>query len=51
MDTFHDYLISTTHVSAKHAPYYVGWVQQVYEITGDKLSISLSRDAEQETLR
>jgi len=51
MDTFHDYLISTTHVSAKHAPYYVGWVRQAYEITGEKLTVPLSGDAEQETLR
>jgi len=46
MNTVHDYLISTTHVSAKHAPYYVRWVRQVYEIAGDKLSISLFRDYE-----
>ena len=46
MNTFHDYLISTAHVSAEHAPYYLGWVRQTYEITGEKLTVPLSRDAE-----
>jgi hypothetical protein len=43
--------ISTTHVSAEHAPYYIGWIRQAYEITGEKLTAPLSRDAEQETLQ
>jgi hypothetical protein len=51
MDTCHDYLISTAHVSAKHAPYYVGWVRQAYEIAGEKLTVPLSRDDEQKTLQ
>ena len=51
MNTFHDYLIFTAHVSAEHAPYYVGWVRQAYEIAGEKLIASLSRDAEQKTLQ
>jgi len=48
MDPFHDCLVSTTHVSAKHAPYYSGWVRQAYEIVGEKLTVPLSRDDEQE---
>lgn len=51
MDPFHDCLISTAHLSAEHAPYYVGWVRQVYEITGENLTAPSSRDAEQETLQ
>ncbi len=50
-DTFHDYLISTAHVSAEHASYYIGWVRQAYEIVGEKLTAPLSRDDEQETLQ
>jgi hypothetical protein len=41
MNTVHNYLISTAHVSAEHAPYYVGWVRQAYEIAGEKLTTSL----------
>jgi len=48
MHTFHDYLISTAHVSAEHAPYYVGWVRQAYAIAGERLTVPLSRDDEQE---
>ncbi len=51
MDTSHDYLISTAHVSAEYAPYYVGWVRQAHKIAGDKLTIPLSRDGEQKTLQ
>jgi len=51
MDTFHDYLIPTAHVSVERAPYYVGWVRQAYEIAGEKLTVPLSRDDEQETLQ
>ncbi len=39
MHTFHNYLILAVHASAEYAPYYVGWVRQVYEITGEKLTI------------
>jgi hypothetical protein len=51
MDTSHDYLISTAHVSAEHAPYYIGWVRRAYEIAGEKFTVPLSRDDEQETLQ
>ena len=50
-NTFYDYLISAVHVSAKHTPCYVGWVRQAYEIAGEKLTVPLSRDDEQEALR
>jgi len=49
-DTFHDCLISTGHVSAEHAPYYVGWVRQAYEIAREKLTV-FSGITKQETLR
>jgi hypothetical protein len=32
MDTSHDYLISNVHVPAEHAPYYIEWVRQAYEM-------------------
>ena len=51
MYTFHDYLISTAHMSAEHAPCYIRWVRQVHEIVGEKLTVPLSRDVEQKMLQ
>ena len=51
MAPFHDSLISTAHVSAEYVPYYVGWVRQAYEITGERLTAAPSRAAEQKTLQ
>ena len=32
MEAFREYVVATAHVVPKHAPYYVGWVQQAYAL-------------------
>jgi hypothetical protein len=34
MEAFREYIVATAHVAERHAPFYVGWVRQAYELAG-----------------
>jgi len=50
MDAFHRSLASIAHVLEKHAPYYVGWVRQAYDLAEATVGAPLSPEAEQQAL-
>jgi len=50
MDAFHRSLASIAHVLEKHAPYYVGWVRQAYDLAEVTVGAPLSPEAEQQAL-
>jgi len=50
MEAFREYVVATAHVAPKHAPFYVGWVRQAYQLAGAEIGTPLSPEAEQDAL-